>query len=51
MGAFTTFSSFILETFELLNSAEWLYGLANFGFQTIFGFSALAFGIIVGRIL
>jgi CrcB protein len=49
MGAFTTFSAFILETGELVRASEWLYAAANVGLQNGLGFVALFVGIAVGR--
>jgi CrcB protein len=49
MGAFTTFSAYILESGELLRSAEWAYALANVAMQNIFGFAALFAGIALAR--
>jgi len=51
MGAFTTFSSFVLETEELVRSAEWMYAAANVGMQNGFGFAALFAGVALGRIV
>ena len=49
MGAFTTFSAMILETGELLRSAEWMYAVANITMQNSFGFIALFAGATLGR--
>lgn len=51
MGAFTTFSAFILETGELARSAEWLYAAANIAGQTGLGFVALFAGAAIGRMV
>ena len=51
MGAFTTFSAFILESGELMRSAEWLSAFANLAAQNIFGFAALFTGIALARVL
>jgi len=50
MGAFTTFSAFMLETGELIRSAEWLYAGANLLLQNILGFAALFIGVAIGRL-
>lgn len=50
MGAFTTFSALILETSELLRSAEWMYAAANVAMQNGLGFVALFAGVALGRI-
>ena len=51
MGAFTTFSAFILESGELLRSAQWLYATGNIVMQTGIGFVALFIGAALGRII
>jgi len=51
MGAFTTFSSFVLETEELVRAAEWMYAAANVGMQNGLGFAALFAGVALGRIV
>ena len=50
MGAFTTFSAYILETGELLRSAEWLHAAANVTIQNGLGFVALFIGAALGRL-
>ncbi|MGC9327644.1 MAG: fluoride efflux transporter FluC, partial [Candidatus Hinthialibacter sp.] len=49
MGAFTTFSTYIFETGELLRDAQ--YGLAawNIGFQTVGGLFLFFMGLAAGR--
>lgn len=49
MGAFTTFSSLILETSELLRSSEWMHAAANMTIQNGLGFVVLFVGIALGR--
>ena len=49
MGAFTTFSAFILETGELVRSAEWMHAGANVLLQNGLGFAALVSGAVLGR--
>ena len=50
LGAFTTFSAFILETGELMRSAQFMYAAANVLMQTSLGLIALFAGIILGRL-
>jgi len=50
MGAFTTFSAFILETGELVRAAEWVRAIANVVFQNGLGFTALFIGMMLGRL-
>jgi CrcB protein len=45
MGAFTTFSSYILETSQLMQNGEWLKAVLNFGLGNVGGFAALLLGI------
>lgn len=49
MGAFTTFSSLIFETSELLRGAQWASAALNLVGQNILGFVAFAIGATVGR--
>jgi CrcB protein len=49
LGAFTTFSAFMLETGELVRSAEWMYAAANVAMQNGLGFVALFAGMALGR--
>lgn len=51
MGAFTTFSAFILESGKFLRSAQWLYAAGNVTIQTGLGFIALFVGAALGRII
>lgn len=51
MGAFTTFSAMILESGELMRSAEWISALANLAVQNVIGFAALLIGAAVGRMV
>ena len=49
MGAFTTFSAYILETGELVRASEWAYALANVSLQNTLGFLALLVGMAIGQ--
>ncbi len=49
MGAFTTFSAFILETGQLMRSAQWVAAAANCMAQNGLGIAALFAGMAVGR--
>ena len=51
MGAFTTFSALILDSSELLRSAEWMYAAANVTLQNGLGFVALFVGVSLGRMI
>lgn len=49
MGAFTTFSSLIFETSELMRGAQWARAALNIVGQNILGFAAFAIGATLGR--
>jgi len=51
MGAFTTFSSFIIETGEMVRSAEWIRATANVFLQNGLGFIALFLGAAFSRMI
>ncbi|MEA1979371.1 MAG: CrcB family protein [candidate division Zixibacteria bacterium] len=48
MGAFTTFSSFILETSEFMRNAEWIRAASNVLMQNVVGALALFAGFSTG---
>ncbi len=50
MGAFTTFSAVVLDTGELLRSAEWMRAVANVLLQNGVGIIALFIGVALGRL-
>ena len=49
MGAFTTFSTFILESSELARTAEWMHAAGNVLLHNSLGFVALFLGVALGR--
>jgi fluoride exporter len=51
MGAFTTFSSFIFETLELLKDSEWLLAGLNMIGQNVLGLIGLFLGWTLGRMI
>lgn len=51
MGAFTTFSTLMLETSELMRSSEWMYAGMNLTIQNVIGFAALFAGAALGRMV
>ena len=51
MGAFTTFSAFMLETGELLRDAQWSWALGNIALQNILGLILFFFGLGIGRFI
>ena len=50
MGAFTTFSTFILETGHLVRQDAWLHAGANILVQNVIGMCSMAAGLALGRI-
>lgn len=48
-GAFTTFSSFILETANLAKDGENLYAFMNIALSLILGFAVFRLGIMLAR--
>jgi len=50
IGAFTTFSTFIFETGELIRTEQWLLAFGNLGGQLLVGLLFLFAGISVRRI-
>lgn len=51
MGAFTTFSSFMFETGELLRDSQWALAFGNIALQNLTGIIFLFIGLAVGRLL
>lgn len=49
VGSFTTFSTLIFETNELLRDSEWLLAALNLGGQVAAGILALVIGMWIGR--
>jgi CrcB protein len=51
LGAFTTFSGFMLETTELVRDAQWLSAAANLVLQNGLGAVALYTGLVASRLV
>ena len=51
MGAFTTFSSFVFESMELLKDSEWLLAGLNIIGQNVLGLVGLYLGSTLGRMV
>lgn len=51
MGSFTTFSTFMFETGNLLRDAQWLLAAGNVAFQVALGLAGMFLGLAAGRIL
>jgi fluoride exporter len=49
VGAFTTFSTFMFQTGELIQDSQWLLGFANIAVSVILGLGLLFLGIYLGR--
>ena len=49
MGAFTTFSTYVFETRQMLAASEWLLAAVNFTLENVTGFAMLLLGVTVGR--
>jgi len=51
LGAFTTFSTLVLETGNLLRDAEWVRACGNLALNCSIGLAALFCGLGLGRVL
>ncbi len=49
LGAYTTFSTFAFESFNLLAKGQWLAGLGNLLGSTVLGVAAVALGVYLGK--
>ena len=49
LGAYTTFSTFAFESFNLLAKGQWLAGLGNLFGSTVLGVAAVALGVYLGK--
>lgn len=50
LGAYTTFSTFELETFRAVTARAWLVGFGNIAGSVVAGYCALWAGIVLGRV-
>jgi len=50
-GAFTTFSSFMFETAQLLDESQWLWASANIILQNVLGLVSIIIGLTIGRLV
>jgi CrcB protein len=50
-GAFTTFSSYIFETSQLLDESQWLWAAGNVLFQNVIGVVCILTGLAVGKLI
>lgn len=51
IGAYTTFSTFMLESWRLVESGAWASALANLGGSIVLGLVAVLVGMTLGRAL
>ncbi len=51
MGAFTTFSSFIFETGQLMRDSQWALAAGNIVLQNVTGLVMFFLGIYAGRLI
>lgn len=51
MGAFTTFSSFMFETGELMRDSQWALAFGNIALQNLTGVLFLFIGFAIGRLI
>ena len=49
-GAFTTFSSYIFETSQLLDESQWFWAAGNVLFQNVIGIACILIGLAVGKL-
>jgi fluoride exporter len=49
LGAYTTFSTYTYESFNLLSKGQWLPGLLNLLGSTLLGVGAVGIGVFLGR--
>ncbi len=49
LGSFTTFSTFMLESWRMVEDGFWVGGLANIGVSVIVGLVAVVGGVALGR--
>jgi CrcB protein len=51
LGAYTTFSTYTYESFNLLFKGQWIAGLLNLLGSTLLGVAAVGLGVFVGKVL
>jgi CrcB protein len=51
LGAFTTFSTFIFETRQLLAESQYVLALVNVAAQNVLGLVLLILGFVIGRLI
>jgi CrcB protein len=51
LGAFTTFSTFVFETRQLLAESQYALAVVNVAAQNVLGLAALILGYVIGRVI
>ena len=51
MGAFTTFSTYMFESTNLIKSGQWAMTALNIGGQSVLGFACIIGGLALGRLI
>jgi CrcB protein len=51
LGAYTTFSTYLLESWRLVEGGAWALALANLGGSLVVGLVALVAGLAIGRLI
>jgi fluoride exporter len=51
MGAFTTFSTYMFETQQLLEDSQYLAAFGNLGLQNVLGLAAVILGLTLGKLI
>lgn len=51
IGAYTTFSTFMLESWRLVEDGAWVLGMVNLGASVALGIVAVVGGLAVGRLI
>jgi CrcB protein len=51
LGGFTTFSSFSVETVNLLRDGSWALAVGNFAANNVLGLAFAVAGIYIGRLV
>ena len=49
LGSYTTFSTFALESWRMIEDGAWLYATANLAGSVIIGVTAVIAGVAIGR--
>ena len=50
-GAFTTFSSFVFESSQLMDDSQWLWAWGNILLQNVLGLAGIIAGLAIGKLI